>query len=524
VAEQDAVQKPAVGPFEDRAACVRHFDDDEQVADPEALCGWMAENTDLAQEYDPQDGGILEFVEALKEPSAEQVLTDLQVTFVSGVEDPAIDSQWVYAKDAEQAGADWGVTAPLVLQSAIEKQDDEADEAQKAWAPVLIPNETDKQGDVVPADEIETAAHDFLADYRQIDTDHDLFDGEGVPIESWTLKEAQTFTTPDGEETREYPAGTWMMGVQFADGAWQRVKDGELTGFSIYGEAAQIGVTDFLNGDVSPADDNGAGAATAAALAAKGATGSAAETQMTDDTNDGGADPPTADAEVKELPPEAAEMLTNSINAYLAASEESFEDAGLQAFLKWGVETGELGVQSMSVAGKDIGVEAADDEDADAEEDEEADEDDDGGPPMADQTMSDTEQKHEGEESPADGEAQTEGGEEPTLTAIHETVKETNETVKSVQDRVDDLEAEVFGPDDSGDDGEDGEPEPDVDAAVEAKMADILGVEKSALPEDDAARNEVIRKHIHEHTDDGRDAADPDKWSDDDFAALTGDD
>ena len=154
-------------------------------------------------------------------------------------------------KDAETdaADADWGVTAPLVV-----KADDGEREQQKAWAPVLIPNETDKQGDVIPADEIEKAAHQFLAEFRNIDTDHDLLSGRGAPIESWTLKEASTFTLPDGGESREYPAGTWMLGVEFADQAWQRVKSGDLTGFSIYGEAEEVPTEAF------GADPEGAGA------------------------------------------------------------------------------------------------------------------------------------------------------------------------------------------------------------------------------------------------------------------------
>lgn len=193
---------------------------------------------------------------------AEKVLRDLSVTYVSGVESPAIDSAWLYAKseDADAHGADWGVTAPLVLSAdavpvSVDAVDENADvgeqapEEQKAWAPVLIPDEVDKQGDVIPSVEIEQAAHRFLADHRHVDTDHDLLDGAGAPIESWTLKQPQTFMLPDGSESREYPAGTWMMGVQFADEAWGRVKAGELTGFSIYGEATELDL-DALRDDL----------------------------------------------------------------------------------------------------------------------------------------------------------------------------------------------------------------------------------------------------------------------------------
>ena len=244
-------ESEGMGPFEDRQACVTHMNDVDAVDDPEAACDLVAANPDLAEQYDLEDGGIAEFMRELENPDAKSVLQDLQVTYVSGVGDPAQDSQWIMAKDAETdaADADWGVTAPLVV-----KADDGEREQQKAWAPVLIPNETDKQGDVIPADEIEEAAHEFLAEFRNIDTDHDLLSGRGAPIESWTLKEAATFTLPDGGESREYPAGTWMLGVEFADQAWQRVKSGDLTGFSIYGEAEEVPTEAFQ------ADPEGAGA------------------------------------------------------------------------------------------------------------------------------------------------------------------------------------------------------------------------------------------------------------------------
>jgi hypothetical protein len=244
-------EREGMGPFEDHAACVAHMDDVDAVDDPEAACDLVAANPDLAEQYDLEDGGIAAFMRELENPDAKSVLQDLQVTYVSGVGDPAQDSQWIMAKDAETdaADADWGVTAPLVV-----KADGGEREQQKAWAPVLIPNETDKQGDVIPADEIEKAAHQFLAEFRNIDTDHDLLSGRGAPIESWTLKEASTFTLPDGGESREYPAGTWMLGVEFADQAWKRVKSGDLTGFSIYGEAEEVPTEAF------GADPEGAGA------------------------------------------------------------------------------------------------------------------------------------------------------------------------------------------------------------------------------------------------------------------------
>lgn len=526
------MQKP-VGPFDDHEACVRHFSDDPEVDDPDALCNWMEENKELAQEYDPNDGGVLEFIESLKDSDAEKVLTNLSVTYVSGVGNPAIDSQWIYAKDADSKDADWGVNTPIVLHttntvpvdgggrapiwSKAQKDDDEEEE-QKAWAPVLIPNETDKQGDVIPADEISSAAHDFLADYRKIDTDHDLFEGKGTPIESWTLKEAQTFTLPDGSESREYPAGTWMMGVEFTDEAWKRVKEGELTGFSIYGEATQLDVEDFLNGDVSPEQAQDASAAATAALAAKGVTGTTTET-MSDDDN------PDTDEQSKQVPEEGVDLIVGSIESYIASADGSLED-GMDEWLQWAVsESGDFQVSEVQVAGESFsGGGGTDEEDTEEEPEDDGGSENEGGeePPAEEQEMSND--NPEGEDSPADGEQADDPSLKEMVSSVKGTVEETQDTVKSVQDRVDDLEDEVFGKDEDAEtesaEGGEAPSSEDVEEAVEEKMADVLGVEKSELPDDTEERNEVIRKHIHENTEGQDERIDPDSWDEDDFEGL----
>jgi hypothetical protein len=170
-------------------------------------------------------------LDALRRPDAETLLRDLDVEFVSSVETPAQDSEWVLAKDAD-GGASWRTEAPLLKAESGEGE-------RKAYAPVLVPGEADEHGDVVPVGEIATAAHGYLSEYRQLDEDHEGFDdgSTGVPVESWTLKSPQSFERADGSTTREYPAGTWMMGVEFTPEAWERVESGELSGFSIQGSA-----------------------------------------------------------------------------------------------------------------------------------------------------------------------------------------------------------------------------------------------------------------------------------------------
>lgn len=489
--EDETTQKP-VGPFDTMEACVSHFEGDPDVDDPGALCQWMEQNQEASavQQYTPAEDEVQSLVEAMKEPQAESVLTNLEVTYVSGVENPAQDSQWVMAKDADSQGADWGVTAPILLHEGTQTttvsggarapiwakegeddQDGEGEEQQKAWAPVLIPNETDKQGDVIPPEAIGKAAHQFLATYRKIDTDHDLFEGKGTPIESWTLKEASTFTLPDGSESREYPKGTWMMGVKFVDKAWERIKSGELTGFSIYGEATSHEIQDILGGEADL--EVGAGTVEAAQATAKGA----------DDGDSDMSENEEEDSLPGELDQEALKGLSNG-------------------------EVKEL-IRMLQAQ-----IEAEDEDDEEDDEDEEEAEE---GPPMS-------AGKDEGEsESTEDEQPMKE-----VLEDVRDTVKSTQESVESHGERLEALENEVFekADEDAGTETEAGEGEQpnteDVEQAAEAaaekQVKDLLGLD--SLPEDPEERQEVVRKHFHEQPDEGTSIGNPDDWSDDEVSEV----
>lgn len=104
---------------------------------------------------------------------------------------------------------------------------------QIVTAPVLIPDEPDKAGDVVSAENIEKVGTDFMENYRNVDIMHTL-ENVGVPVESWITRTDLTFE----EAGREVPEGSWMMSVKVNDEeVWQAVKAGELNGFSIFGRA-----------------------------------------------------------------------------------------------------------------------------------------------------------------------------------------------------------------------------------------------------------------------------------------------
>ena len=466
------VSKPFAG-FEDFDACVRENQDKE---DPDAFCAWL------------QDQGK----DALSDPNADKVLTNLTTEFVSSVGNPAQDSEWLVFKDARtdrRKAAE--VERPYVFAERedvaskaadvdVREQNDEG-ERQIAYAAVLIPNRVDKQGDVIPPYVVERAAHEYMAEYRKMDSDHDLQDGAGTPVESWVLFEDQEFDLPDGG-TVTYPEGTWVIGKRFTDDEWERVKSGELTGFSIYGGAQAIDVEDLVD-EAKNVDRR----------ARKGvdATGSNAGTEMLDALQAASkSETPAAtladrvQAAKAELPDEDAEMVVEM----LRASAEMLEE---------GISGEEDGPEDEPQDDEDDEVGAGDDED-EAEQSAKQDE---------------TNQMSNENDTPEDGgteggnDADTDGGD-----AVAEGIDELKSMVKGVDDKVDDFDdrlAEVEdevetlkenvdvddpapGNDRLNDDDDNGARLKSVakEAAREA-VAEVAGVDDSDDPE-------VVRKGLRE--------------------------
>jgi putative serine protease XkdF len=99
------------------------------------------------------------------------------------------------------------------------------------------PNDTDVHKDFATAEEIEKAAHRFLAKSKTdaADRNHDCEIGKGLKIvESAILKGTHEYL-PDEK------AGAWYMCMKVEDDdTWEKVKKGEFTGFSMYGTAKRI--------------------------------------------------------------------------------------------------------------------------------------------------------------------------------------------------------------------------------------------------------------------------------------------
>jgi len=107
------------------------------------------------------------------------------------------------------------------------------------YAAVLIPDRVDLQGDIVPAFAIIKSAHLYLKKYREVDNEHNLKTGVAEVVENWTSKQETDWGTTTGNRIN-YPAGTWFMGVEPREDMLQKIKAGEITGFSIYGRGATI--------------------------------------------------------------------------------------------------------------------------------------------------------------------------------------------------------------------------------------------------------------------------------------------
>jgi hypothetical protein len=676
-----AEQQKPVGPFEDFDACVAHFQGDEEVDDPGALCGWMEQNqkAEAVQEYAPEESDVQSLVNAMASAGADSVLTNLEVTYVSGVGEPAQDSQWVMAKEASADAADFGVNAPLLVpgesghparaeeateeggvtrlakqpdsladidfgdypeaavenaRMALEAREDHGnpedcgtqvgweranqldngedlsedtvarmaqfarhesnydpeasredcgwlmwkawgghegiewaqdkmdeveavkgeeyavqtltrhlkDEAEdledacwdgyvavglkpdpngsgdmvpdcvpedeveqsvreryqsgraahrskqavpeagegttyerKAWAPVLIPNETDKQGDVIPQKSVEKAAHEYMRNHRKVDTDHDLLEGKGAPVESWTLKEARTFTLPDGTESREYPEGTWMLGVEFENAAWERVLNGDLTGFSIYGEAEEHSVDALLGTEQE----------TEVAATAKEATGSTHQTMNS-----------------KQLDEEDLEEMVGMLAAYFEEEGGAVEETTLQEVVEWATGSATASMDDMAeLAGEEVPIRDTAGGEMPGEDPEEE-----------DTSMSTGNTENE--------EAEEEQSLKEMVAAVQDIAQDTRKTVSGLDDRVADLEAEVFEEAGTEEATEEVVEQAREEASEEVKSLLGLGVDED-LPEDDEERRAVVRKHLAEPgEDEGSGLGAPDAWSEDDLEEV----
>ena len=126
-----------------------------------------------------------------------------------------------------------GVTKTRQLEARVTWHYTKVDEPLRVvTGPVLVPDAVDLKGDIEFPEDIQKAAHKFMEDARNIGEMHTKFGNIGIPVESWIARDP--IFVDRGSEFKIFPAGTWMMSVKVTDDkVWEKVRNGELTGFSI---------------------------------------------------------------------------------------------------------------------------------------------------------------------------------------------------------------------------------------------------------------------------------------------------
>lgn len=109
------------------------------------------------------------------------------------------------------------------------------EEAQTITGVVLQPEIVDAQGDIISADVIKDAAHNYLSGYNQV-TKLGLMHKDFKP--QFELYESYIAPLDLVIGNKQVKAGAWIIVIHvLSSKIWKQVKDGKLTGFSIGGKA-----------------------------------------------------------------------------------------------------------------------------------------------------------------------------------------------------------------------------------------------------------------------------------------------
>lgn len=121
------------------------------------------------------------------------------------------------------------------------------EEERLVSGPTLIPGCPDcdfKNGEkLLSKEEVKKMAFEYIEKYRISDADHDYHRTQkevATPVASWISDEPQTFKNIRGDEVT-VPAGSWFLTLKIHDDkTWERVKKGELQGFSVTAISKEI--------------------------------------------------------------------------------------------------------------------------------------------------------------------------------------------------------------------------------------------------------------------------------------------
>lgn len=152
-------------------------------------------------------------------------IKDLEVEFVSLVDKGANKKKFLIKKSKD--GNSFELNVEFMKQMDQEKQ--------IVTGIVYEPKSLDSHGEYMEAEDIEKAAYNFLAKYRKIDVQHSFVQTNEEVVESWIAKSDENI---NGEKIKK---GTWLMSVKVNDkNTWEKIKSGDITGFSLAGTGTVI--------------------------------------------------------------------------------------------------------------------------------------------------------------------------------------------------------------------------------------------------------------------------------------------
>jgi len=156
-------------------------------------------------------------------------IVDAKITHVSLVSTPANNETFLMMKSNGNVSLNFAVNKLNILKS-------ESDEEKLVYGVVYSPNTIDLQGEYAEEKAIEKMANDFMTEFGNIDEQHSFLDNIGKVAQSYICVQD---TEINGSVVKK---GSWVMVVKCNDEAWEKVKKGELNGFSMAGMAKKVQV------------------------------------------------------------------------------------------------------------------------------------------------------------------------------------------------------------------------------------------------------------------------------------------
>lgn len=130
-------------------------------------------------------------------------------------------------------------------------------ELRIAYGEVYAPNRPDAQGEFMTAEEIRKMAHNFMRQGRmqQLDVMHNNKKAQDCCV-------VESFIAPD--DSKDFLPGAWVVGVHIPDDSlWERVKKGEINGFSMESVVSrktrevEVEIPDVVTGKTSKRESDG---------------------------------------------------------------------------------------------------------------------------------------------------------------------------------------------------------------------------------------------------------------------------